>query len=243
MARDGTGGPRELVTLSAQDTRNGVAGVAFSPDGRQVMTGDVGITATRIWDVTITGDAEFANLPAVVFFPSAATYTPDGRHLVATGPAGAVNVWDARTFQRDRTLGLPAGPTPSPPWPGAGWLATGTGAEASQIEVSPDGGLVAAVSFNGRLQVWGTTTGEEAFATDPSSSTSGIAWSRDGDYLAAAGGDRGLVTVRDRTGPRSRFLRGSPARPSPRSPSARTAGGSSPRAHRWGGTSRRATSS
>jgi WD40 repeat protein/DNA-binding SARP family transcriptional activator/energy-coupling factor transporter ATP-binding protein EcfA2 len=206
------GGPRELDTLSAQDTRIGVHGVAFSPDGRQVMTSDVGIAATRIWDVSITGDAELANLPAVVLFQSAATYTPDGRHLVATGPAGSVNVWHARTFRRDRTLGLPPGPTPSPPWPGFGWLATGTGAEATQIEVSPDGGLVAAVSFKGRMQVWDATTGEEAIAIDPSSSTSDIAWSHDGDYLAAAdnSGDRGLVTIRDRTGREIAALREEP---------------------------------
>jgi WD40 repeat protein len=78
--------------------------------------------------------------------------------------------------------------------------------------VSPDGGLVAVVSFSGRLQVWDATTGEEAIATEPSSSTSGIAWSPDGDYLAAAdnSGDRGLVTIRDRTGREIAVLREEP---------------------------------
>jgi WD40 repeat protein len=70
--------------------------------------------------------------------------------------------------------------------------------------VSPDGGLVAAVSFSGRLQVWDATTGEEVIATDPASSewVAWVAWSPGGDYLAAAenSGDRGLVTIRDRTG-------------------------------------------
>jgi WD40 repeat protein len=62
------------------------------------------------------------------------------------------------------------------------------------------------------LQVWDATTGEEAIATDPSSSTSGIAWSRDGDYLAAAdnSGGRGLVTIRDRTGREIAVLREEP---------------------------------
>ena len=70
------GGPRELLSLSAQDTRSGMKAVAFSPDGDRVMTGDESITAVKIWDVGITGDAEVANLPAVRAFLAAQTSRP-----------------------------------------------------------------------------------------------------------------------------------------------------------------------
>ena len=48
------------------------------------MTGDLGITATMVWDVGITGDAEVANLPAVAITYGAADFTvrrpPPRRH-------------------------------------------------------------------------------------------------------------------------------------------------------------------
>jgi WD40 repeat protein/DNA-binding SARP family transcriptional activator/energy-coupling factor transporter ATP-binding protein EcfA2 len=120
--------PLELVTLSAQDTRKGISGVAFSPDGTRVMTGDLGITATMVWDVGITGDAEVANLPTVAIAYGAAAFTADGRHLVATGAEGTITVWDAHRFTSVSTLGAPAGASPAatpggvsggPPWPPA----------------------------------------------------------------------------------------------------------------------------
>ena len=47
-------GTTELLSFSAQDTRDGVRGVAFSPGGDRVMTGDLGISAVKVWDVEST---------------------------------------------------------------------------------------------------------------------------------------------------------------------------------------------
>jgi WD40 repeat protein/DNA-binding SARP family transcriptional activator len=194
------GGPQALVTLSAQDTRSGVSGVAFSPDGSRVATGDVGIAAARVWDVGITGDAEFANLPAPRGVHGAAMFIPDGRYLIASGPAGSVTVWDARTFTRVRTLGDPGSSSQTP-----------TEDEASDdpdsahirfIEVSPERQLVAAAGDDGRVRVWNADTGDEAFATRPGSRIDDIAWNPAGDLLAIAGGDddSGSVAIVDRSG-------------------------------------------
>ncbi len=51
------GGARERLTLSAQDTGNGLQSVAFSPDGERMVTGDFGLAAALTWDVSATGGA------------------------------------------------------------------------------------------------------------------------------------------------------------------------------------------
>ena len=79
-------GAVEELKLSAWDTRSGIIGVAFSPDGTRVMAGNFGVSATLIWDVTIAGTAEWANLPTAEDFLGVADFTPDGAHLVASGP-------------------------------------------------------------------------------------------------------------------------------------------------------------
>jgi WD40 repeat protein len=53
---------RELWSLSAQETRSGIVGVTFSPNGTKVMAGDAAISAVRVWDLGPDGDAEWANL-------------------------------------------------------------------------------------------------------------------------------------------------------------------------------------
>jgi len=201
-------GPIEVIRLSASETRRGVSGVAFSPDGTRVITGDVGPTAATVWDVSTTGDAEVANLPTVAGFYGAADYTSDGRNLLATGASGAVTVWDAQAFTRVRTLGVPS---PGPPTQagGAGTQPVASGADVFAIDVSDDGGLVAAARFDGSVHVWDTETGREAFTVDPGPTVPGtnwigVAWSPDGGLLAVAANDglTGRVTIVDRSGRR-----------------------------------------
>jgi WD40 repeat protein len=196
-------GPRQDFTLSANDTRDGVAGVAFSPDGMRVLTGDFTEKAASVWDVGISGDAEVAKLPAVATTYGAVAFTPDGRGLVGSSAAGSVALWDARTFSTGRTLGAAAGASAAP----ARGPAAASGADVFSVDVSPDGRLVAAARIDGSVRVWDAETGQEAFTVDPGPTVFGgpymdVAWSPDGDVLAVAANDglTGRVTIVDPTG-------------------------------------------
>jgi WD40 repeat protein/DNA-binding SARP family transcriptional activator len=188
-------GPQEELRLSAQDTRNGVSGVAFSPDGTRVMAGTFGTTTTTVlvWDVSIGGDAEVANLPAVPSpFGGAVAYTADGRHLIASSADGSARMWDARTLTPVRTLGARAGPTP-------------VQADVFALDVSSDGQLVAAARLDGTVRVWNVATGRDAFTVDPGPTAPPymrVAWSPEGDVLAVAANDglTGRLTIVDRNG-------------------------------------------
>jgi WD40 repeat protein len=192
------GGARNLVTVSGQDTRRGTGGVAFSPDGTRVMIGDTSVSSTTIWDVTPAGTAEVANLPTLAFFYPDAAFTPDGDHLLATGPGASITVWDAGSFTRVRAIGGSAlsdvGPLDT--------LLPSSDAEVTGLTMNRDGGLVAGVSERGHVRVWDTHTGEEAFAVGPPSWPDGVAWSADGQLLATAeaGDHNGRVTIRDTSG-------------------------------------------
>jgi WD40 repeat protein/DNA-binding SARP family transcriptional activator len=199
-----TGGSgRSLVTLSSQDTRNGIGGVAFSPDGSRVMAGNNSITATTVWDVSIAGDAEVANLPARLNFGGAVAFTPEGGHLVATSAAGPIAVWDAGTFGLVRTIGAdPAPPSEATPVHALGEPPAAFGPGVIALDAHPDGRLVAAAFDDGSVRVWDTETGQEAFNVPVGYVAYDVAWSPNGDVLAASGGDAELdaVTIIDRSG-------------------------------------------
>ena len=177
-------GPRELLSLSAQERGGGVY-AAFSPDGSQVMTGNQDISAVTIWDVSRSGDAEWANLPANPAPWSGVDFTRDGG-VVTRDVDGSLNVWDAESGRKALGVGGP-----------------GQDPNLSAVRVSPDGDLVA--TAGDLTSLWDLRTGKK-LAELGELGTNDVAWSADGDHLAMSDWS-GFVVVTDRSGRVSKRLR------------------------------------
>ena len=162
---------RQVHVLAAQGTQSGVY-AAFSPDGRQVITGDSGIAGIKIWDLSIQGDAEVVNIPTDPALVDAA-YLPDGQ-IVASRDRGSVGIWNV---DRDATEPVATlGP------------ADGSDLPIFLIANSPDGELVAmARDLSPVVSVWNVETSTLAFDYDArTTGITSIDWSSDGRYLAVA---------------------------------------------------------
>jgi WD40 repeat protein/serine/threonine protein kinase len=186
----GAEGIRERWSLSAQETRSGIVGVAFSPDGTRVMAGDAAISAVKIWDLGPDGNAEWANLPAAGY--PAAVFMPDGWRVVApTRDEVALTIWDLRTGRNLRTLGP----------------ATHFGFQS--FDVSPDGSSIAVGGWNTRndglggasaARAWDASSGQELFRFGHELDVNSVAFSPDGEFLvtAAWGGTAKIVDMSGR---------------------------------------------
>ena len=164
------GGVREVLTLSSRDSRNGLIGVAFSPDGDQLMTGDVAITAVTVWDVTPLGGAELASFDSVPSARGSGSFTPEGELLVSA-PGGGVAIWDIEE--------------------GSPRLEIDTRAVFDD-DVYADGAQPrrqAARDDVGRapVELWDAVTGEHVRSVEPeglSGEVIDLSWSPDGEHLA-----------------------------------------------------------
>jgi WD40 repeat protein/DNA-binding SARP family transcriptional activator len=90
-------GFEQLQSLTSREMIGGIGGLAFSPDGTEVMAGG---TAVKIWQLAPNGGAEWAILPS----PGPAQFLSN-RLLVAPGTDGTTPaVWDAQTGQKLRAM-------------------------------------------------------------------------------------------------------------------------------------------
>jgi WD40 repeat protein len=175
-------GGRELVTLAAQGMAN-VAGVAFSPDGAEVITGTDDLSGARIWDVGPNGDAEWANVASIPAPWADVAFMPVGHDVLATGPDDSVvNRWD------------PLVPK------GAKLVASfGERCCVARIDVSSDGATVAIGYFGGRVNVLDAATGEQISTTEAGEEPA-FALSPNGANLAVAMPGSNIVRIFDRSG-------------------------------------------
>lgn len=155
-------GPKPLATFSLPDW--GTSG-AFSGDGKLIAIGTYG----KVVIVDAAAKTVSREIKVKSGYVRGLAWLRDNATIV-TGCFGAVEFWNAADGQNIRSLKVKG--------------------YANDVEVSPDGQLVAAACETGDVRLWNSADGSErstvASGKEPLVS---VAFSADGKLIAAAGGD------------------------------------------------------
>jgi WD40 repeat protein len=150
---------------------NGVQALAFSRDGKFLAGAGLGGTI-RVWDLPAGTDAmTFAGHKGWV---NALAFSPDGRHLASAGNDKTVRVWDL------------AGPEEA-------YRLEGAPAAVLALAWHPGGRRLATAGPDKAVRLWDVVTRQEILVLEEPAPIRGIAFSPDGQSLAAAG--QGAVHV------------------------------------------------
>jgi WD40 repeat protein len=157
-------GARPLAGLT------GGSAVAFSPDGKLVVTGGADGNV-RVWN-TGTGQEIGAPMSSDDKPVDAVAFSPSGTLIAAASADGNVQLWDATSQQVAGSALVPAGPP------------------VQALAFSPDGKLLATGAQDGTVRLWDTITGNQAGATMATGDAVGaLAFGNGGAALATTESD------------------------------------------------------
>jgi WD40 repeat protein/ribosomal protein S27E len=214
-------GGRTLMVYVSSDNKQmiasrimgGVLSVAFSPDGKRIVTGGWDKTL-KVWDAT--SGQETLSLKGHTGGVLSVAFSPDGKRIVSGSWDKTLKVWDAVSGQdkltlkrdSDRVLSVAFSPDGKRIVSGNGdgtlkvWDAA-NGQETFTLKghtgivfcvaFSPDGERVVSGSVDNTLKVWDVTSGQETLALKGHrAEVTCVAFSPDGERIVSSSGDRTL---------------------------------------------------
>jgi WD40 repeat protein/serine/threonine protein kinase len=128
----------ELKTLRGHLER--VETVAFSPDGRRILTGSRDTTAAKVWD-TVSGD-ELFTLNGHLHGINISDWSPDGQRIATGSHDATVKLWDASGGKLLLTF-------------------TNHTGRIESVRFSSDSQMVLSSSDDGTAKLWEAATGRE----------------------------------------------------------------------------------
>ncbi|HLK56031.1 MAG TPA: AAA-like domain-containing protein, partial [Chthonomonadaceae bacterium] len=157
----------DLLTLTGP--RDVVNGVAFSPDGRRIVTG--GRDTACIWDAA-TGKPLLTFITPDYVVRSVA-FSPDGRRIVTVGMGNAARVWNSATGQMLFTL-------------------SGHSSRVNSAAFSPDGRRIVTGSDDRTARIWDADTGQAVSTIKADGLVVSVGFSPDGQHILTVSSDHGI---------------------------------------------------
>src|SRR5262249_50872627 len=157
-----------VATLQGHDWP--ILSVAWSPDGKTVVSASTWAAGVKGWDVASRKER------FILQGGSPVAFLPDGR-LTCLGYEGSV--WDVATGKKQADL-------------------HGTGSNLS-VAIPPDGKSVGFGAFDRNVTLWDITTGQTWAHHARLVPIHSVAFSPDGKFVAS-GGDDGVIELRDMVG-------------------------------------------
>ncbi|MBY0585772.1 WD40 repeat domain-containing protein [bacterium] len=164
--------------------QGGVASVAYSADGKQLVSGSFDRSLRR-WDVA--SKAELQSIIPHSDMVLAISIRPDGKQILSGGRDRLAKLWNIGPIEPARTIG----PLPV----------------ASSIVVSPDEKMILALGGDGIVRIFSPETGEcLGERTAHQGAIKGIAWSADRATIFTVGDDGQLKAWNSTTGEQAGIL-------------------------------------